>query len=97
MNEDSAQYALAFLIGVLFSLVYFLSLGILYVLVFRKKKIALGSTLVVSKYALVAFVLWMMIKVLALKTEPLIIGISSGPILLIIGTIVWYFYKLDRK
>lgn len=80
---DSAQNWRALGLGSFVSGFNFLALIVLYVYVFKKKRVALGISIVVIKYAILGFLLWYFLTQTNLPQGAFLGGIVLNPVAII--------------
>lgn len=80
---DSAQNWRALGLGSFVSAFNFIALIVFYVYVFQKKRVALGISIVVIKYAILGFLLWYFLTQTSLPQAAFLGGIVLNPVAII--------------
>jgi hypothetical protein len=80
---DPARHGLGLALGSFVSGMNFLALSIFYLYVFHKKRVALGITTVVFKYAILGILLWYFLIEKMLPQGAFLVGVVLNPVAVI--------------
>jgi len=90
-------YALSFFTGVLGSLFLVVSKTLMIFLLFLKKQVALGTTVIVLSEAIIGFSLYLLIGRFSIDSEYLMFGFISGLTFFLLLTLVIFAVKISNK
>lgn len=90
-------YALSFLTGVLGSLFLVVSKTLMIFLLFLKKQVALGTTVIVLSEAIIGFSLYLLIARFEIDSEYLMMGFVSGLFVSLAATLLVFVIKASNK
>lgn len=86
---DASHYIIALMLGSLFSFFNFIGLSGFFILALYKKRVALGISVVVIKYAFLGILLWYVLAQTGQPKGPFVTGLIINPVSLIVFALIF--------
>ncbi len=90
-------YAISFLLGLCVSIFLVLSKSLLIFLLFLKKQVALGTTVIVLSEAIIGLSLYLFIRRYEINSEYLMVGFVSGLVVSLTIALVVFAVKYEKR